>query len=209
MMDSALAQEQMRAPWNRRASDSELSGRARLSQPHILESLSWIDWRDKRVLEVGVGTDDFPDSSFDVVYSFGVLPQIPQVGRAVDEIHRVLKPGGELLLMLHNRTSINYRLEIMLRKLGLRSGGADGPYCRVYNAREAEELLAGFEILRTAVRFFDHRPWGVLGRLLPPGLRRGLGRRWGWHRIVHARKPVTAPYAYVRARVGAKAGAEA
>src|SRR5438309_3037251 len=64
---------------------------------------------------------DFPHGSFDAVYSFGVLQHIPEVGRAVTEIYRVLKPGGELLLMLYNRTSINYGLEIkFLRKLGLR-----------------------------------------------------------------------------------------
>jgi len=64
---------------------------------------------------------DFPDSTFDVVYSFGVLHHIPEVEKAAAEIHRVLKPGGELLVMLYNRASINYVVEIMfLRKLGLR-----------------------------------------------------------------------------------------
>jgi len=296
-MDAVIAQErqeQVRAHWDRQPCDSELSTRERLSrefyldverqryalQPHILEILSWIDWRGKRVLEVGagVGTDarriigagalytginvdrgsteataqalrafslpgvalerdakslDFPDGAFDAVYSFGVLQHIPAGQRAVAEIHRVLKPGGEFLLMLYNRTSINYALEIkFLRKLGLRllrlpgmipllarlglpraklerhlqiylergspseeewlgrnTNGPDYPYCRVYDAREARQLLAGFEILRTEIHFFDHRHWGVLGRLLPGGVRRALGRCWGWHRIVHARKP--------------------
>lgn len=61
------------------------------------------------------------DGSVDVVYSFGVLHHIPDVGRAVSEIDRVLKPGGELLVMLYNRSSINYQIEIrFLRKLVLR-----------------------------------------------------------------------------------------
>jgi len=293
-MDGAVAQERVRAYWDQRPCDSELSARERLSreffldverqryalQPHILECLSWIDWNGKRVLEVGagIGTDarriigagarytginvdrgsavateqalrvfsmpgvslqrdarslDFPDGAFDAVYSFGVLQHIPEAQRAVAEIHRVLKPGGDFLLMLYNRTSINYTLEIkFLRKLGLRllrlpgmipllqrlglpraklerhrqiylehgrgsedewlsrnTNGPDYPYCRVYDAREARQLLAGFEILRTEIRFFDHRHWGVLGRMLPRRLRRALGLRWGWHRIVHARRP--------------------
>ena len=63
----------------------------------------------------------YPDDFFDVVYSFGVLHHIPAASGAVDEIRRVLKPSGRLVLMLYNRDSINYQLEIRhLRKWGLR-----------------------------------------------------------------------------------------
>ena len=61
---------------------------------------------------------DFPDASFDVVYAFGVLMHVPAAARAVAEIHRVLRPGGELRAMVYNRSSINYQLEIrILRRL--------------------------------------------------------------------------------------------
>jgi len=292
-MDSVLTQERVRAYWNNKPCDSDLSDRERLSreyfldierqryelQPHILDIISKIDWRGKRVLEIGsgVGTDarkiirmggdytginvdrvsteatsqalrvfslagvalqcdatslDFPDNTFDVVYSFGVLHHIPEVEKAVAEIRRVLKPGGELLVMLYNRASINYVVEIMfMRKLGLyilsvpgaisllrwmgfqreklerhkqlrrqrrrmtgeewlsrNTDGPDNPYSRVYSAAEAAELLGAFRIKNNEVDFFDHRHWGALGRLLPRNLRRALGRHWGWHRIVYAKK---------------------
>jgi SAM-dependent methyltransferase len=47
---------------------------------------------------VGDATDlsDFPDASQDVVIIFGVLHHIPAWRRAVDEIGRVLRPGGQL-----------------------------------------------------------------------------------------------------------------
>lgn len=56
----------------------------------------------------------FPDATFDVVYSFGVLHHIPAVDEAVSEIYRVLKPGGVFVVMVYNRTSINYYVEILL-----------------------------------------------------------------------------------------------
>jgi len=73
--------------------------------------------------------------------------------------------------------------------LSRNTNGPDYPYCRVYDAAEAEDLFAGFRIDSNEAYFFDHRHWGVLGRLLPKNLRRTLGRRWGWHRMVHAVKP--------------------
>ncbi len=59
------------------------------------------------------GTEmSFQDGMFDTVYSFGVLHHIPDVQKAVSNIHRVLKPGGYLLFMVYNRSSINYQIEI-------------------------------------------------------------------------------------------------
>src|SRR5262245_30299935 len=41
---------------------------------------------------------DFPDNSFDLVYSHGVLHHTPDTARAVREIHRVLRPGGRAIV---------------------------------------------------------------------------------------------------------------
>ena len=60
----------------------------------------------------------FPDNTFDHAYSFGVIHHSPTPSRIVAEIYRVLKPGGTITIMLYNRTSINYYIEIMfMRKL--------------------------------------------------------------------------------------------
>jgi SAM-dependent methyltransferase len=185
-----------------------------------------------RVIQCSATNMVFEDQSFDNVYSFGVLLCIPEVEKAIDEIRRVLKPGGEVLVMLYNRTSINYAIEIRLLRrifrhallipgairvfsaLGLprrklerhaqlvhdRAGmsdaewlsrntdGPDNPYATVYDAGEAARLFKGFDVVSNEVYFFDYRHWGVLGRLLPAPLVRTLGRRWGWHRIIHARR---------------------
>lgn len=60
----------------------------------------------------------FSDASFDHVYSFGVIHHSPNPEAIVDEMYRVLKSGGTFSVMLYNRTSINYYVEIMfLRRL--------------------------------------------------------------------------------------------
>ena len=74
------------------------------------------------VLQADATALRFPDASFDFVYTFGVLHHIPNVERAIAHIRRVLKPGGEVVAMLYNRTSINYGVEIKyLRKIGARA----------------------------------------------------------------------------------------
>ena len=63
---------------------------------------------------------DFPNDSFDVVYSHGVLHHTPDIARAVGEIHRVLRPGGRAVVMLYHRGSYNYRVNIsLLRRAGV------------------------------------------------------------------------------------------
>ena len=60
----------------------------------------------------------FSSNEFDHVYSWGVIHHSPDTEKIVSEIYRVLKPGGSFCIMVYNRTSINYYIEIMfLRKL--------------------------------------------------------------------------------------------
>lgn len=60
----------------------------------------------------------FADGTFDHVYSFGVIHHSPAPEKIVWEIHRVLKKGGSFTVMLYNRSSVNYYVEIMfLRRL--------------------------------------------------------------------------------------------
>ena len=62
----------------------------------------------------------FPDDSFDLVYSHGVLHHTPDTQAAVREIHRVLRPGGRAVVMLYHRDSYNYRVNIsLLRRAGV------------------------------------------------------------------------------------------
>ena len=56
----------------------------------------------------------FADDSFDMVFSHGVLHHVPDIKQAQHEIHRVLRPGGELIIMMYARWSLNYLVSIGL-----------------------------------------------------------------------------------------------
>lgn len=63
----------------------------------------------------------FADDTFDLIYSHGVLHHTPDTERAINEAHRVLKPGGTAMVMLYHKNSYNYRINIMtLRRMGAR-----------------------------------------------------------------------------------------
>jgi SAM-dependent methyltransferase len=62
----------------------------------------------------------WPDDSFDIVFSHGVLHHVPDILGAQAEVHRVLKPGGKLVVMLYARRSLNYLVSIaVVRRLAL------------------------------------------------------------------------------------------
>jgi ubiquinone/menaquinone biosynthesis C-methylase UbiE len=62
----------------------------------------------------------FPSGSFDLGYSWGVLHHTPDTERAIAELVRVVRPGGEIKIMLYNRHSI-YALRCWLHN-ALRKG---------------------------------------------------------------------------------------
>jgi SAM-dependent methyltransferase len=80
-----------------------------------LRDLPFDDLKQGSVLDL-----PFEDNSFDMVFSHGVLLVVPDVARAQQEIHRVLRPGGELVIMMYARWSLNYLVAIgLLRRAAL------------------------------------------------------------------------------------------
>ena len=146
----------------------------------------------------------FPDASFDAVYSFGVLHHTPDTGRAVREIHRVLRPGGKAVVMLYNRASLYYWGSVIL-KHGLIGGElfhktpaeimsrhvehseVDArPLVKAYSRAEARQMFRGFSDFRLEVNQLTREDLGAVGRLLPEAVFRWLARRFGWNLIITA-----------------------
>ncbi len=44
-------------------------------------------------------TLEFPDNTFDKIYSFHTIEHIPNIAQALGEMERVLKPGGKIMLV--------------------------------------------------------------------------------------------------------------
>jgi ubiquinone/menaquinone biosynthesis C-methylase UbiE len=74
---------------------------------------------EARLVEGSVTALPFPERSFDLVYSNGVLHHVEDTQRAIREVHRVLRPGGTALVMLYHRDSLNYRVNIMIVRRAL------------------------------------------------------------------------------------------
>jgi SAM-dependent methyltransferase len=57
----------------------------------------------------------FPDASFRYVFSWGVIIHIREVDSALDELARVVEPGGKLALYVTNGGAWDYKVESILR----------------------------------------------------------------------------------------------
>jgi SAM-dependent methyltransferase len=82
----------------------------------------------------------YPDNRFGAVVSCGVLEHVPEPDASLDEIHRILVPGGRLFVYkLPNRHSY---LEAIAKRIGLYYHGAL-PDDEVYDIGSAVRLVSG------------------------------------------------------------------
>ena len=115
-------------------------------------------------LEVHISGDPrglpFADRSFDSVLSCGVLEHVLDPDASLEEIRRILQPGGTLFVYkLPNRWSY---LERLARMAGLYYHGAE-PHERVYGKREARELLERHGFRVEAIRRANMLPLTLSG----------------------------------------------
>ena len=100
------------------------------------------------VLQMDAERMAFRDASFDYIWSWGVVHQSADTRRVLEEMHRVLRPGGRCAVMVYYRSWWNYRVSGFIRWLFLghwRQGyslhmasqyGSDGAIARYYKPGE-------------------------------------------------------------------------
>ncbi len=156
--------------------------------------------REGHTGDVRVGNAEalaFPDGSFDVVYSHGVLHHTVDTERAIEEVRRVLREGGEAIVMLYNRYSW-FNLAAMLSGTPIEHAQKDAPIIRRYSSGECRQLFRRFREVAVHVDRFPKRTVkhqnlfaGLNNYLLVPFfevLPQALKRPFGWHIMIRAIK---------------------
>lgn len=150
----------------------------------------------------------FADNSFDLVYSYGVMHHSPDTRRCIREAWRVLKPGGQLKIMIYHHPSITGLL--LWLRYGLLGGKSlrrvvfdhlESPGTKSYTRKEALEMMEGFQDIEMNLAFSPgdlllHQPserfqsgfYRMIWRFFPRTLVRALGRSWGLFLLISAKK---------------------
>jgi phosphatidylethanolamine/phosphatidyl-N-methylethanolamine N-methyltransferase len=71
---------------------------------HAREKISRHGWENIEVRQMDALNLDFPDESFDYVMAFHLVSVVPDSDRAMQEMARVCKPGGRLVIINHLRS---------------------------------------------------------------------------------------------------------
>ena len=137
----------------------------------------------------------FANDSFDVVYAHGVLQYTADTGKMVSEIHRVLRPGGEAILMVYNRISW---LNLMRKVTKVPLEHEDAPVLKKFSIAEFRQLLKPFKRYTIIPERFPVRTKlhsGLKARLFNDvfvGTFNRMPRAWvrpfGWHLMAFAVK---------------------
>jgi ubiquinone/menaquinone biosynthesis C-methylase UbiE len=155
----------------------------------------------------------FSDDQFDVVYSYGVIHHSPDTAKSVKEIFRVLKSGGEAIVMLYNFYSgmvfcnilINEGLrkgyffkywslqELLNRRTELQSAKEDNEpvLTQAFSKTEIRKMFNDFSSLSIETHYLTPGMLAQLRHLLkvmPGSIKRRLPGWIGWNNIIRGFK---------------------
>lgn len=142
----------------------------------------------------------FPNNTFDLVCSMGVLHHVPNTQSALKEIFRVLKPGGKFIGMFYHRNSarfhVYFRAQSLLRNKPMEevvneNDGKGNPKAAVYTKKQLLNILPPFERIELFVDYLPTRDIILKGsHLFPKNIFKSLAKFIGWNLYVKATKPI-------------------
>ena len=129
----------------------------------------------------------FDNNSFDYVYSFGVLHHTADTEKSIQEVFRVLRPGGEARIMLYHRHSLN---EVVHRITRVPFEEKDHicPVVRRFTIKEVAQIFSSFSSLETHLDYVYGEGYGRIFKLTPDFLYSLLSKYFGWHIMIKAVK---------------------
>ncbi len=96
---------------------------------------------------------EFPDASFDFIWTWGVIHHSANTGRILQEMHRVLRPGGRATIMVYHRSFLYHYIAT-----GLFRGILQGGFFKGRSLHELEQLHTDGAI----ARFYRPAEWRAL-----------------------------------------------
>lgn len=137
----------------------------------------------------------FPDDLFDLVYAFGVIQYTSNPHHMIQEIHRVMRVGGEGILMVYNRYSW---MNLLAKLMKVKFENEDAPAFHLFSVEEFKELLVPFPRVEIIPERFpvktrlQHGIKAALYNKIFVGLFNFLPRSWvrksGWHLVAFVKK---------------------
>lgn len=169
-----------------------------------------------RVLQMDAESLQFEDNSFDFIWTWGVIHHSANTARVLEEMHRVLKPGGRAVVMVYHRSGWLYYfvngfihgivLGDLFRTRSLSETvqrHTDGALARYYT-RDEWRRLASRQFQVEDIRVYGAKPEllpvpggrvkNLLMSLVPDAVSRFFLNRlaWGSFLVSMLKKPVTA-----------------
>jgi ubiquinone/menaquinone biosynthesis C-methylase UbiE len=114
-----------------------------------------------RILRMDAEQMEFDDNSFDFIWTWGVIHHSSNTRKILEEMHRVLKPQGEAVVMVYHRGLWNYYFAgalLSIAERGILKGRTlhyaiqqftDGAMARYYSISEWKHLVADLFALRS------------------------------------------------------------
>jgi 2-polyprenyl-3-methyl-5-hydroxy-6-metoxy-1,4-benzoquinol methylase len=161
------------------------------------------------ILQMDAERLEFPNESFDLVWSWGVIHHSANTKGIIGEMHRVLKSDGEARVMVYHRHSINFWIGLVLIR-GLLFGGllrypvqelcnkySDGFIAKYYTSNQMKAMFQKyFRCVETDIYGQKNEVWQIPGSKFkdilvgatPHSLASWLTRRFGGFLFLRAIK---------------------